>query len=803
MKNRSANNKKGLNEATIQARIDGVLKQVFPTFREVKIIHQKSFTLKLGHHDVLVDHAKPSQYGTGAISDILLKVDDKNVILLELKKEGLKLTDRDLDQGISYARLIHPMPPITLISNGKVNVFYNTYTKEALNESSINVEFLQTITDNAFKLATSDTQDALNTILNRDTDLFSEVINSITEEKFNRLTGNIRDYEKPLCHSFSIERSILKDITNLFEKSISLVGIVASAYSGKTNLLHQFFKQKKEYNFLFYIDCKDLNSSVFQQLANEFTKKTRISISTDKIREWLINALNSTTKGKFYLLIDNFNKEISSKIKDEIIECIELINGINHHILYTIDENNFDKLARVPHKKHRTIIGQRSKIIRLEELNSAEFENARKQLFFNHNIDIQYGGHHTSEYRQPRILRYLASYFSRRTDGKCYYKINAVPDLDHLRLFGENDIFSDSVHKLYKKLVHTFFEDSDKRKKSPDLSIMASGTGAVTKKTFNKKYSKYYEDLITSSVTVARKLPGGKDVIYPKVPELIAYHAIKPILKKIKKLDDTNVSITEIVKALENQCSQLPYSDIVATGVLWEIGNGENFTFFSRLVKELMKHPPRRDLITKGTRALMYSEDTGHIELNFTGDNPEENFIANMFPFIILSQLAAFLLGHIKEDGTYSYNFHLSLIDNVASNENILRLPTVRPFKYSLPIEQYSWKGIGDFVSGREGIVEPIVQSIYKCFFQIPLEIKRIYDRAFEIDNFPLLWRIHLAIREIADYQDESLSNQVKDFNNRFQVYSRGYITNFLLKNNDDPQLRSLVEEIIKINTKL
>lgn len=129
-----------LNEASLQARLDHVLKTVFPTFREVGVEHQKSFSIKFGHHQVDVDLKEPSKHPQRAILDILLTIDGKNIMLVELKKENLELDEEDVSQGISYARLLHPMPPLTLISNGRDNWFYNTYSKQRINRKDVDLE---------------------------------------------------------------------------------------------------------------------------------------------------------------------------------------------------------------------------------------------------------------------------------------------------------------------------------------------------------------------------------------------------------------------------------------------------------------------------------------------------------------------------------------------------------------------------------------------------------------------------------------------------------------------------------------
>ena len=67
------------------------------------------------------------------------------------------------------------MPPITLISNAKDNYFYNTYTKEKLDISDIDFEYIKKLLENSFELALNDFKEAINILLNKDSDIFSRV----------------------------------------------------------------------------------------------------------------------------------------------------------------------------------------------------------------------------------------------------------------------------------------------------------------------------------------------------------------------------------------------------------------------------------------------------------------------------------------------------------------------------------------------------------------------------------------------------------------------------------------------------
>lgn len=780
-----------INEATLEARIDNILKSIFPTFQDVNVIHQKSFSIKFGHHNVSIDLEKPSNYPARSIFDILLTIGDRNIILLELKKEGLILTPDDVCQGISYARLISQMPPITLITNGVDIQMYNSYTKEKLVQSELDINIINSIAHSAFNLALNDYKEAVDILLNRDNSIFSKVINQITENKFVQLSGKINDFSKSICDDFQIERELIIDIEKRIAESATLVGIVGQSFSGKTTLLYQFFKKiKSNDDFLLYIDCYDHNYSILQQLANHFTKSSKILISKGKIREWLINSLSYNIEAKFYLLVDNFNNEIPEEIKNEIIELIDIFSGVNQHTLYTIDEFNYKKIAYVENRRYKTIIGEQSKLLFIEELNDIEYRKANRLMLENFKVSIEHGGHFTPEYRDPKVIRHLISLYQENIPEGQYVQILAVPDLDYLNSFAQNKHYTKSIHLLYKKLVICFFDESSLRKNNADLNIIASGTGTICIDTFKKLYPNDLNSLIKSSTIVVRELPNGLMVVVPKISELIAFHSIDIITKIIDKESSTH-DYKSICEKLIDLVEPIPYCDIVAAGVLMSFGNETYVELFSELTQELLKTPPRFEMISNGTKALTYIEGIGHLHLNFEVDMDEGGFIVDYLPFAILSQIAGFPLGLINNEEYSTYAFHLVLLTKLGSNENFIRRADARSLKNMKSFESIELDGIGTFVSGHEGIIEPIVQSILKCFRQIPDEIETLCDNAFSNNNMHLIWRIYLALRTMINYSDEKLSNRAAKFIERFNKYFKDSMCDYLTSDIADLQERA------------
>jgi hypothetical protein len=454
-----------MNEATLEARIDQVLKFVFPTFHQVDIVHQKSFSFRFGHHQVEVDHGQPSKYPERAIFDVLMKIAGVNIILLELKKEGHVIETADIEQGLSYARLLHPMPPLTLVSNGSDNRFYNTYTQKQLDVTTIDLNYLQQLTNNTFKLAANDFKVAIQLLLNSDPILFSSIINSISQEKFQKMTGDERAADKPICAGFQVIRTALTEIDALFGASTPVVGVVGQAFSGKTNLLYQFFlKEKAAGNFVLYVDCSDHNYSILQQLANHFTAGVQTIITKDKVRDWILNSLNQSTTTKFYLLLDNFDPQINDTIKEEAIELIDIFQGGNR-VLYTADEYTFRNIHFVKDRKYTTIIGEKSKVIELQEFDDKEYDEANRILFQSHGFLIPPGGEFTFDYRHPRILRCLLPIHKQDSSRGIYAVIYSVPDLEWLAGIAQNRIYTEGVRDLYKKITRCFIHE---RKENPN-----------------------------------------------------------------------------------------------------------------------------------------------------------------------------------------------------------------------------------------------------------------------------------------------------------------------------------------------
>ena len=113
-------------EAELEARIHTAVLAAFPWLPPDDLKHQIKFEFKFGHSTVSINGAAVSS--AQARLDILVSYKDRPLAVMELKREGLPLTADDEEQGLSYARMLHPNPPLIVVTNGTNTKILETYS---------------------------------------------------------------------------------------------------------------------------------------------------------------------------------------------------------------------------------------------------------------------------------------------------------------------------------------------------------------------------------------------------------------------------------------------------------------------------------------------------------------------------------------------------------------------------------------------------------------------------------------------------------------------------------------------------
>lgn len=118
-----------VTEADVEARV------VLPYLTSLKIQPdqiraQRTFTIRLGRNASIPVGGRDTR--TGRLDYLIVNADGRPLFVVEVKAPSDAITDDDRDQGISYARLLHPMAPLVLLTNTQVSRLYDTITREEI-----------------------------------------------------------------------------------------------------------------------------------------------------------------------------------------------------------------------------------------------------------------------------------------------------------------------------------------------------------------------------------------------------------------------------------------------------------------------------------------------------------------------------------------------------------------------------------------------------------------------------------------------------------------------------------------------
>jgi hypothetical protein len=123
-----------ISEEDLKAKIiSPYLQSLGFTVEDIKL--EQSFTVQLGRKK----HPKSQKQAVGRL-DYLCRKGGQNLFIVEAKADNVKISQDDIDQGVSYAGLLRPIPPFVLVTNGKDTRVIDVITLKELNGTDIGLQ---------------------------------------------------------------------------------------------------------------------------------------------------------------------------------------------------------------------------------------------------------------------------------------------------------------------------------------------------------------------------------------------------------------------------------------------------------------------------------------------------------------------------------------------------------------------------------------------------------------------------------------------------------------------------------------
>lgn len=234
-------------------------------FDESELTFEKSYKLNLPRGSVKVDTDKQIET-THPRLDILVTRNGENLFIVEVKCDSNPLADEDKQQAIIYARLVNPMAPLAIVTNGKEFKIYKVGDGEEIEEEKTTIlgykikEDFERLYQEAFENFISYSKENVM--------LFSK---TQIAEGMKTLIGSKADPYKKFIPDLYVPSKKLEEVIREFLISDKPVfALLGESGAGKTCAMCGLAVDvSKEHPVLFY-KAQDLTENLIKSIANDF-----------------------------------------------------------------------------------------------------------------------------------------------------------------------------------------------------------------------------------------------------------------------------------------------------------------------------------------------------------------------------------------------------------------------------------------------------------------------------------------------------------------------------------------------------
>ncbi|MFZ5693231.1 MAG: type I restriction enzyme HsdR N-terminal domain-containing protein [Pseudomonadota bacterium] len=741
-----------VSEASLEARLARFLLASFPD-PALDIDHQPTFTIRLGHTDHVVG---TKQTWAGGRADILVTSAKRPLAVIELKAPDESIDEDAKHQALSYARLVEPMAPLAIVTNGTQTLTFRSFDGVEIKNHTFDETAVTVIFTDAALLAAASYDDAVRDLLARDDTAFATLLRSASHRTLQQMTGDVKDLARPLSSNFSVPRSAADEIADSVRTGNRLTLLVGPALSGRTNVLAQFCKRDDVVPI--FIDGVAAVHGPIRFMANVIGARLFRATNYDTVRQWLRHRLQQKGANPLAIVVDGWGAATGERTRQDVAELLQLCDENGIALVAAIDDAWFDSLS-ITSSGQASAIGRGVTRIELSPLSGLEFEAAAKLIADDFNLAFDRGSEFNADYRQPRILRLI---LASKPDGlppivdaeRGLMTIFRAPTVTTpILLDGAWDrVASAGMRDDFLRYARAVMADEPAGRSDPHSVLLGYGLGTLSLQAAETSLGDArIKRLIESGLVSYLSTPNGDRFLYPRVPEILAKAAGIAIARdavaaKRESLDD----LASLYETYISRCDGLPLPDVVGASALQEIFRRSS-ALLGRLVKMLWDDKPKLTELGDGASVLIQLPG-GAVEEAVIPGGPA---LGNLLPYLILSQIAAQPMA-AETDG----DVNVGITVKVGSCPHILLRADPR-LQEALGIETHDLPGGVSIVCPGSGVIEPLTNSIIMFLRDPRLRLKapgfmeQMAKHAADESNLPLGFRLWTAFGVLGTSTDE------------------------------------------------
>jgi hypothetical protein len=766
-------------EADLEAEIHRALTLAFPWIPASDLKHQTKFSFKLGRTTIDVDGEE--SFRVEGRADVIVKVKDKPLAVLELKRFGNPITPEDADQGLSYARMLTPMPPLVVVTNGLEVRLLETHTGQDWKPDNVSEAELAKLIDAASRAASADIKQAVQILLGTSSDIWVSAVRQATAMCLEDMSGRWDNPLVPFVQNFLIPREATQEVLAALRKPSKTVIVHGAPLAGKTNVLRELavLTANSPDLAVLVIEADGNGPGIFQQLANVLANTLAWPVSADEVRAWL-RRLSNEEGPALVLAMDGIHSG-NEEIRKDIEELCSRTFGQNIRMVISMDDTAVVSFTLNASGRKSTVIGRLAVTVEVLPLNDQEFKGALQTLW-DHRIGFMPGVQSAAEMRAPWVLRATAAGAMEHSNSSDENLTAILAPMLGLNLIDHaRGIFADpELRRQLQEVAKAVLEDSADRARNIALVLESVGLFMVRRKTLTKFLDR---DDINSLNSKGVLKPGmhasGEAVFFVRLPELLASELSLILADELAMRVPSDAQAA--AEWLTEISTGLPLGDIIAAQAIFDAATTGVMTL--DFINSLVSVPPREEGILPGTKFAMHIPGFGLARLEFQEDGSlvwtangrrevipaeeDESFgsmIADHRSWLVLSHLALRPFVMESMDGKKKGRLDPLLLLELGTCRYTLRGPQNDPEKNM--VLTHSVPNHGNIVCHHAGVVEPVTMAILRLLSSGGTNETEWIKRAVERQSFALLARIDISLQQLdgsADEQKSAWANKMRE----------------------------------------
>lgn len=755
-------------EADLEAEIHHAIALAFPWLPAESIHHQTKFSFTFGRKKIDVDGTKASR--AEARSDIVLYNGDRPLAVLELKRAGVPLTPDDDAQGLSYARVLNPSPPLVVVTNGTDLHFIETHSGKRWQPTQRSEQEFQALVTSAARVAAADMKKAIETLMGTNAAVWMQAVRLTAAETMDELSASWDEPARPFARGFLIPRRATAQVLRRATGGAKLILVEGAPLAGKSNVLREVSLRTTQLDDIatLYVEA-GVAGGILQSLADVLGRSLAWPVTREEARSWLMR-LSQSSDHRLLLAVDGLDAG-DNETRREIEDLSSTTFGPGLSVIAAVDDAAAGKLVTAPNGLTESAIGRRAQRVHVGPLDDREFQIALSVLR-GHRIELMHGAQATPEFRQPWVLRATSALVIERIEDAAPTLAVALPPLLSLDLIRHaRERFTDhELRRLFKAIAKAVLADTGDQTRDTSLMLESLEINIVRRETLRQHVdATELTWLIDRGFVKPAIHASGDSILFIRLPELLASELARLLADELVPLvqADAQHAATWIAGAASN----FPIGDVIAAQAISDAVHRPGSLSFD-LIRALLETPPERQPVSAGGRfathfpgvglvELVFKEDgtavvdiDGHLHTIDLGDDGFSDTYTNIHQWLILSHLAAVPFAMETPEGLQRVDPGILLI--VGTTSIVLRKPGGDHEMRAAPTHDVP--GIGSMVCHEAGIIEPITFSIFRYLMRDGAAASDWIDAAIAADSMPLLGRIHIALLQASSSANKELA---------------------------------------------